>query len=56
MLLGLRRVGGQLDPAGLAAPADEHLRLHDHRAASSSAAALASAGVSAMTPSDTGIP
>ena len=31
VLLGLRRVGGQLDPAGLAAPADEHLRLHDHR-------------------------
>ena len=31
-LLGLVRVGGELDPAGLAAPAGEHLRLDDDRA------------------------
>ncbi len=33
MLARLRLVGGQLHPAGLAAPADQHLGLDHHRVA-----------------------
>ena len=56
LLLGVGGILGELDAAGLAAAAGQHLRLDDDRAAERRAAARASSGESARRPSETGMP
>ena len=57
VLLGLVRRVGELDPAGLAAPAGQHLRLDDDRRADRlGSGARLLAGVVASRPSETGMP
>ena len=56
--VGANLVGvlGELDAAGLAAPADLHLRLDDDRIAGGLGARTASSTVSATSPAETGMP